>query len=64
VEQTQIIAGILQDGNGFITGVSTMTDPWSLEMYLGVPVEDDVNYGVGAVILSLIETSGLPRVSA
>jgi unsaturated rhamnogalacturonyl hydrolase len=52
---------IVDEGDGpVVTGVSTFTDPWSLEMYLAVPVEDDVNYGVGAVILALIETSGLP----
>lgn len=44
-----------------ITGVSMFTDPWSLEQYLHVPVQDDLNYGVGAVILALIETSGLPE---
>ncbi len=51
-----------------VTGVSTATDPWPLRSptggedgYLDVPVEDDVNYGVGAVILALIETSGLPE---
>lgn len=43
-----------------VTGVSVATDPWSLEEYLAVPIEDDVNYGVGAMILALIETSGLP----
>jgi unsaturated rhamnogalacturonyl hydrolase len=51
-----------------VTGVSTATEPWPLRSptggedgYLDVPVEDDVNYGVGAVILALIETSGLPE---
>lgn len=29
--------------------------------YLEVPVQDDVNYGIGAAILALIETSGLPE---
>ena len=44
-----------------VTGVSLSTDPWSLEQYLNVPLGDDVSYGVGAVILALIETSGLPE---
>lgn len=60
---------IVDDGNGpVVTGVSTATDPWPLRSptggedgYLDVRVEDDVNYGVGAVILALIETSGLPE---
>jgi unsaturated rhamnogalacturonyl hydrolase len=57
IEQTRI----RQDDDGpVVTGVSVATDPWSLEEYLAVPVEDDVNYGVGSVILALIETSGLP----
>jgi unsaturated rhamnogalacturonyl hydrolase len=52
---------IVDNGDGLVvTGVSGTTDPWSLQMYLDVPVEDDVNYGLGAVILALIETSGLP----
>jgi unsaturated rhamnogalacturonyl hydrolase len=50
----------IDDDGPVVTGVSLATDPWSLEEYLGVPVADDVNYGVGAVILALIETSGLP----
>jgi unsaturated rhamnogalacturonyl hydrolase len=53
---------IVDDGDGpVVTGVSTATDPWSLQEYLDVAVEDDVNYGVGAAILALIETSGLPE---
>jgi unsaturated rhamnogalacturonyl hydrolase len=50
----------IDDDGPVVTGVSLATDPWSLEEYLSVPVADDVNYGVGAVILALIETSGLP----
>ncbi|UCH30166.1 MAG: glycoside hydrolase family 88 protein [Myxococcales bacterium] len=60
---------IRDDGDGpVLGGVSTFTDPWLLRSptggtdgYLDVPVEDDVNYGIGAVILALIETSGLPE---
>ncbi len=44
-----------------VTGVSLATDPWSFEQYAAVPLGDDVNYGVGAVILALVETSGLPE---
>lgn len=44
-----------------VTGVSLATDPWSFEEYAAVPLGDDVNYGVGAVILALVETSGLPE---
>jgi unsaturated rhamnogalacturonyl hydrolase len=70
---TKAIEGVKQmvvdEGDGpVVTGVSTATDPWPLRSptggedgYLDVPVEDDVNYGVGAVILALIETSGLPE---
>jgi unsaturated rhamnogalacturonyl hydrolase len=60
---------IIDNGDGpIVTGVSVATDPWQLRSptggedgYLDVNLEDDVNYGVGAVILALIETSGLPE---
>lgn len=53
---------IIDDGSGpIVTGVSVATDPWPLERYLAVSINDDVNYGVGAVILALLETSGLPE---
>ena len=57
----EIIADRIEydDDGPFVTGVSLATDPWSLEEYLALPLGDDVNYGVGAVILALIETSGL-----
>ena len=49
-----------------VTQVSLATDPWPLRDpnghgagYLDVPLGEDVNYGVGAVVLALIETSGL-----
>jgi unsaturated rhamnogalacturonyl hydrolase len=42
-----------------VTGTSFGTDPTNLETYLSVEQADDVHYGVGAVILALIETSGL-----
>jgi len=44
-----------------LTGVSGSTDPWPFEKYAAVPLLDDVSYGVGVVILALIETSGLPE---
>jgi unsaturated rhamnogalacturonyl hydrolase len=50
----------ISDGS-IVTGVSLATDPWPLQQYLDVPIADDVNYGVGAVILALLETSGLPE---
>lgn len=53
---------IRRDDDGpVVTEVSLATDPWSLEEYLSVPVGDDINYGVGSVILALVETSGLPE---
>ena len=53
---------ISDDGDGpVVTGVSLATDPWSLQEYLDVATKEDVNYGVGAVILALLETSGLPE---
>lgn len=48
-----------QEGRPFVTGISFGTEPSTFEGYVGVPVLDDLNYGVGAVILALIETSGL-----
>lgn len=60
VEGIKEMIRIDEDGP-VVTGISLSTDPWSLEEYLAVPVADDVNYGVGAVILALIETSGLPE---
>ena len=43
----------------YVTGISGVTDVSTFEQYAAVPLEDDLNYGVGAVILALIETSGL-----
>lgn len=51
----------IDDDGPVVTGVSLATDPWSFEEYARVPLGDDINYGVGAVILALIETSGLPE---
>lgn len=43
----------------FVTGISLGTEPSTFEVYTAIPVADDLTYGVGAVILALIETSGL-----
>lgn len=43
----------------YVTDISGPTDVSTFEGYASVPLEDDLNYGVGAVILALIETSGL-----
>ena len=48
-----------QEGRKFVTGISAGTEPSTFEGYVSVPVQSDLNYGVGAVILALIETSGL-----
>jgi unsaturated rhamnogalacturonyl hydrolase len=53
---------VVNDENGEpkVTGVSGPTMAGTFADYKGIAVEDDLPYGVGAVILSLIETSGLP----
>ena len=59
---------IVDAGDGpTVTGISGVTDPWPLRSptggedgYLDVRLVDDINYGVGAAILALLETSGLP----
>jgi len=48
-----------EQGRPVVTGISFGTDPTSFEGYAQVEQSDDVNYGVGAAILALIETSGL-----
>ena len=42
-----------------VTGISGGTEPGTFEFYVGIEQFDDLNYGVGAVILSLLETSGI-----
>jgi unsaturated rhamnogalacturonyl hydrolase len=42
-----------------VTRISGGTEPGTFEFYVGIEEIDDLNYGVGAVILGLIETSGL-----
>ena len=47
-------------GRPVVTGTSGATDAGDYSNYANVPVEDDIPYGVGAVILALLETSGMP----
>lgn len=49
-----------EQGRPVVTGISLGTDPGDFENYANVNLADDINYGVGAAILALIETSGLP----
>jgi unsaturated rhamnogalacturonyl hydrolase len=46
-------------GRPVVTGVSGPTDPGRFSTYASVPVQSDLTYGVGAVILALIEESGI-----
>ena len=46
-----------------VTGISGPTGVGGLEYYANIPMGQDLDYGVGAAILVLIETSGLPRSS-
>lgn len=48
-----------EEGRPVVTGISLGTDPTTFEGYAEVEQRDDVHYGVGAVILALVETSGL-----
>lgn len=54
---------LVRDGLGrpVVTAISGPTIVQTRAGYLAVPVADDRSYGVGAVILALIESSGLPR---
>ena len=45
-----------------VRGTSGPTIPGPVESYLKVKQADDLPYGVGAVIMALVETSGLPDV--
>jgi len=46
-------------GGPVVTGISGPTSVGSSSYYAGIKQEDDVSFGVGAVILALLETSGL-----
>jgi len=52
---------IIDSPNGpIVTGTSGPTSAGTFAEYAKVAVEDDIPYGIGAVILALLETSGLP----
>lgn len=57
-----VLGRITRDGQGrpVVTGISGPTTAGFNEQYAKVPLVDDISYGVGAVILALVETSGLP----
>lgn len=44
-----------------VTGVSGPTNPGRFETYAAVRQADDISYGLGAVIMALVESSGLPK---
>lgn len=48
------------DGEPVVTGISGPTTVGTFDDYATIELGDDIDYGVGAVILALIETSGLP----
>lgn len=52
---------IVEDSSGrpVVTGISGPTTAGGIEGYAEVELGDDVSYGVGAVVLALVETSGL-----
>jgi unsaturated rhamnogalacturonyl hydrolase len=52
---------IVNDAQGrpVVTGISGPTSVGQFKDYAAVPLKDDVHFGVGAVILALIEVSGL-----
>lgn len=56
--RSQIVAD--EAGEPVVTGISGPTMPGDLAYYAKIPLEDDRGYGVGAVILALVESSGLP----
>jgi unsaturated rhamnogalacturonyl hydrolase len=45
--------------DGTVSGISGPTTVGDFDHYAAIPVEDDIPYGVGAVLLALVETSGL-----
>jgi unsaturated rhamnogalacturonyl hydrolase len=49
-----------EEGRPLVTGISGPTSADKLEEYGKVLLADDLPYGVGAVIMALVETSGLP----
>lgn len=57
-----VLDRIAWDGEGrpFVIGISGPTTAGSFSTYANVPLVDDRHFGVGAVILFLVEASGLP----
>jgi unsaturated rhamnogalacturonyl hydrolase len=57
-----VLARVIEDADGqpVVTGISGPTSADKLDVYLTVPLADDLPFGIGAVILALVETSGLP----
>ncbi len=49
-------------GRPVVSNVSDPTEAGTFEYYAGLPVSDDLGYGVGTVVLALVETSGLPGI--
>ncbi len=49
-----------EDNRPVVTDISGQTDPGTFEVYASVKLYEDRDFGVGAAILALIETSGLP----
>ena len=49
-----------EQGRPIVTGTSGPTTVGTFESYAKVELGDDIAYGVGAVIMALVETSGLP----
>ncbi|MCA9610704.1 MAG: glycoside hydrolase family 88 protein, partial [Myxococcales bacterium] len=56
-----VIANVSYDGDGrpVVGGISGPTSVGTYDYYASVAVEDDLPYGLGAVILALTEVSGL-----
>jgi unsaturated rhamnogalacturonyl hydrolase len=51
---------IVDEGDGpIVTGTSGPTTVGSFDDYASVELVDDLHYGVGAVLMALVETSGL-----
>lgn len=46
-------------GRPYVKDISAETDVGTFQDYATVPLKDDLHFGVGAVILALLETSGL-----
>jgi unsaturated rhamnogalacturonyl hydrolase len=59
---TAVKAKVIVGADGpVVTGVSGPTNVGTLEVYKAVKTEDDLPYGIGAVVFALLETSGLPN---